>query len=560
MTRAVCPYDGRVWAAAVVLAGALAARAAPASAQRVEGTILQIDGSEILVDLGSVDGVSPGEPVMLYRRVSVEHPLTHRRIEDRFPLGAEQLTQVAERMSILILDSPLSHAPAVGDTVVVVGTENAPEDETATDRGPEEGAVCPVCPAPQCPATAVCELDPQAKALLEAFGRTLGQTLEQRIVIWEQYLAANPNLSWSAAVARDVDSLRAMLRTMRGGTPELGTGSQGRTGHAPPAQAFVGEPVEIALAIDPLTPLRLAQLHVRHEEERAYQVYDLEPDGDFYLRGRIPDEYVQLDWFEYFLVGVDANGAEGSLGGTVERPIRVPVVERVGAPPERTDRSNLHTSFEYMDFYANHFHRDYYLRFEADFRYVLGSWFYGLRMGFGIFDGQGGPVDGTDWAGNGDGTDPQGISYRYGFTEVELRFHELFYMMAWISVGGAAAWEDPNDASRSREPEALVGGGGKFRIGRPTGTNLELGGGYIESIGYEANVSVNLGLVEHVPLRGHIIVTNMPVKEGDLGVRLVAEAGWQPASWFEFTALLGYGIRNINHQGLSLGLSVSFLW
>jgi hypothetical protein len=66
--------------------------------------------------------------------------------------------------------------------------------------------------------------------------------------------------------------------------------------------------------------------------------------------------------------------------------------------------------------------------------------------------------------------------------------------------------------------------------------------------------------VENVPLRGHIIVTNMPVKEGDLGVRLVAEAGWQPASWFEFTALLGYGIRTINHQGFSTGLSASFLW
>ena len=44
------------------------------------------------------------------------------------------------------------------------------------------------------------------------------------------------------------------------------------------------------------------------------------------------------------------------------------------------------------------------------------------------------------------------------------------------------------------------------------------------------------------------------------GVRLVAEAGWQPASWFEFTGLVGYGIRNIHHQGLSLGLAAAFLW
>jgi hypothetical protein len=556
--RGRCRGAGRSAAAATVLG--LALWAVPAAAQPVEGTILQIDGYEILVDLGSVDGVSPGEPVMLYRRIVVEHPVTHRRLEDRFPLGAEELSQVAERMSILVLDTPLSHAPAVGDTVVVRSAQTEPEEEEEVEGpGPGEGASCPACPAPQCPAAAVCELDPQARALIETFGRTLGQTLEQRITIWEGYLAANPGVSWSSAVAADVETLRGMLRTMRGGTPELGTGGAGRLGHTPPAQAFLGEPVDIVLAVDPRGALRLAQLHVRHQTERGYQVYDMEPDGDFYMRGRIPAEYVQLGGFEYFIVGVGTNGAEGPLGGSVDRPLQVPVADRVEAPPVRTDRSNLHTSFEYMDFYANEFARDYYYRFEADFRYVLGSWFYGLRMGFGIFDGQGGPVDGTDWSNSGTGASPQGISYRYGFTELEFKFHDLFYLLGWISVGGAAAWVAP-DGSNWRPPEALVGGGGRIRIGRPTGTSLELGGGYTESIGYEANVSVNLALVENVPLRGHIIVTNMPVKEGDLGVRLVAEAGWQPASWFEFTALLGYGIRTINHQGFSTGLSASFLW
>lgn len=538
-----------MWPAAALAA---ATWTAPAQAQRVEGTILQIDQDELLVDLGSVDGVAPGAAVRLYRRIVVEHPLTHRRLEDRFPLGDESLDQVAERMSIIVLDAPLGHPPKVGDTVVVTGTEEP------VAAPPAEAPTCPACPAAECPAAPACELDPAVRALLEAFGRTLGQPLERRIEIWEGYLATNSGVAWARSVAADVESLRGALRTMRSGVPAPAGGSRARAGHEPPAQAFVGEPLQIVVAVDPRESLRLAQIHIRHEGERGYQVFDLEPDGDYYLRARIPDEFVQEDGFAYFLVGVGTDGSEVPLGGSAGRPIRVPVVERVGAPPVRTDRSNLHTSFEYVDFLAEQIHRDYYLRFEADFRYVLSSWFYGLRMGFGIFEGLGGPVDTVDWSGEDETlADPQPISYRYGFTEVEFRLHELFYVIGRISVGSARAYETSD--GQSEPPEALVGGHGRIRIGRPGGTNLELGGGYIEDLGYEANLSVNLGLVEKVPLRGYIIVTDMPVR-GDLGVRLVAEAGWRPASWFEFTVLAGYNIRTIHHQGFSLGLAASFLW
>jgi hypothetical protein len=534
--------------AAVLLV--LAAPAGGAAAQPLEGTVLRIDGNEVLVDVGLADGVRPGDGVRLYRRISVEHPVTHRVIEDRFPLGEEELAQVAERMSIIVIDRPLDHPPTVGDSVVLLGggPEPLPEPEPPV-------VVCQECPA--CPAAAPCELDPEARALLEAFGRTLGQSLDQRIVVWEQYLAAHRDEPWTRVVAADVESLRAMLRSMRGGAPAPGAPGQPRIGHVPPTQAYVGEPVHIVLAVERPEALRLAQVHVRRRDEHGYRTYDLERDGDFYFRGGIPDEFVRGDGFEYFLVGVGLDGVETPLGGRPDRPIRIVVGERFEAPPERTDRSHLHTSFEYVDFFANAFARDYYLRFETDFRYVLGTWFYGLRMGFGIFDGSGGPVQEVDWSGGGPGADPQPISYRYGLTELEFKFHDLFYVIGRISFGSARAYETPD--GQTGAPEALVGGGGRIRIGRPTGTNLELGGGYIEELGYEANVSVNLGLVERAPMRGHIIVTDMPV-EGDLGVRLVAEAGWSPAAWFEFTGLIGYGIRTINHQGFSLGLGAAFLW
>jgi len=534
----------------------LAAWPAAAAAQRTEGTVLQVSGNELLVDLGADDGIAPGDAVRIYRRIVVEHPISHRSIEDRFPIGEEQLEQVAQRMSIIILDTPFDHAPSVGDTVVLLERGGPGPATTTTTAGGE--AQCPVCEAQQCPANAPGTLDPEVAEVLRAFGNTLGQPLEQRITTWEGYLALHPNAPWAPAIAADVESLRALLRTTRGGTPALAAGGRSRIGHMPPQEAFVGEPVEIAFAIDAPDALRLAQVHVRRQGESGYRAFDLERDGDFYLRGIVPPEFVAPDGFEYFIVGVASAGEEVPLGGSPERPIAVPVSERVETPPVRTDRSNLHTSFEYVDFYANQFARDYYLRFEADFRYVLGMWFYGLRMGFGILDGSGGPVKRIDLP----STDPnylevQPISYRYGFAELEFRLHELFYVIGRISFGSARAYALAD--GRTRSPEALVGGGGAVRIGRPSGTNLELGAGYIEDLGWEANVSVNLALVDRVPLRGHIIVTDMPVEE-EVGVRLVAEAGYQPASWLEFTVLAGYDIRRIYHQGVSFGLATVFLW
>jgi hypothetical protein len=415
-----------------------------------------------------------------------------------------------------------------------------------------------VCEAATCPEPPPCVVDRELADLVAAFGRTLGKPPQERIAVLEGYLAGHPASTWGPALRAEIQGFQALLRAGRGEQPAAGGVRSLRIGHVPPAETFLGEPVLIDLAVDPRAAFRLVQFHVRRAGENAYQTFDAVFDGDCYVRMRIPEEFVTPEGFEYFVVGVTGQGAERPFGGSPGSPIRVPVREREETPPVREMRSELNAKAEYVDFYATDLARDWYVRFETDFTYRLGFWFYDLRMGFGVLDGSGGPVSRIDREPDDPlYRDPQPISYRYGYTELEFRLHEIVYLIGRLSVGSARAYSLPD--GRSEAPEALVGGLGKIRIGRPDGTNLVLGGGYIEDLGYEALVSVNLGILDDFPMRGHVIVTDMPVEE-DLGVRLLAEFGWKATDWLEVDALLGYGIRTIHHAGFSAGLGTSFRW
>jgi hypothetical protein len=546
----------------VVVAVLLAA--GPAAGQdRLEGTVLRIDGQEVLVDIGARDGVSAGDEVVIYRRIRVQHPVTGRNLEDRFPIGEVALTQVADRLSIVVLARPLAHPPSPGDVVV----RRLPEPPAPTAAVPAGGGVaaddpasCPACEPADCPAPdpAPCPSleEPQRRVLL-ALDRTLGRPVDLRIAVWEGFLASNPDSPYRAAVVSEVENLRNLLRASRT-AEDVARAEASRVGHAPPEQGFVGEPLDVVLALPRDDGFALLQIHLRRIGESAYRSFDLAREGDMYARIRIPEEYVAEDGFEYHLTGVTTGGVERSLGGRGDRPLRVEVAPRTETPPPVAGRSSLHTSTEYVDFYVTDAGRDWYVRFEADFRYRIGTWFEALRIGFGVFEGNSGPVSRIDLAADDPHyLAPQPISYRYGLVETEFRIHELFYVLAQISFGSARPYVLAD--GRSEAPEALIGGQAKVRIGRPQGTHLILGGGYIEDLGYEVLATVNISVLDDVPLRGHVIVTDMPVQE-DLGVRLVAEAGWRPLPWFEFTGLIGYGIRTIRHAGLSAGLALSFLW
>lgn len=84
----------------------------------VEGVVVKVDGDEVVIDIGRAAGLPAGEPVHLFRRMVVQHPISGATIEDRFPIGAVTPAQVGELLSIVRDVGGLERPPVPGDYAV----------------------------------------------------------------------------------------------------------------------------------------------------------------------------------------------------------------------------------------------------------------------------------------------------------------------------------------------------------------------------------------------------------------------------------------------------------
>src|SRR5580692_6760165 len=98
-------------------------RPAPRAAQGaargdVEGTVLAIQGDELVLDLGADRGAVDGMSVELWRPLQLKHPVTGNVLTDRFRIGTLELAQVRPTLSLAKASGALSRPAAVGDVVV----------------------------------------------------------------------------------------------------------------------------------------------------------------------------------------------------------------------------------------------------------------------------------------------------------------------------------------------------------------------------------------------------------------------------------------------------------
>src|SRR5688572_10063355 len=94
------PLALSVAVAAIATAVGPAALAAPAG-KAVEGVVIRLQDDEVVVDIGSKHGVPSDARLRVYRRLVVQHPLTGKKIEDRFPIGEVPLAERGELLSII---------------------------------------------------------------------------------------------------------------------------------------------------------------------------------------------------------------------------------------------------------------------------------------------------------------------------------------------------------------------------------------------------------------------------------------------------------------------------
>src|SRR5262249_18333187 len=113
------PTPAKPPAAAKPPPAAPAAAASAAATTDVLGTVLAIQGEELVVDLGAGSGATDGASVEIWRPIKLKHPVTGKAIDDRFQIGSLELLQVRASMSLAKASAQLTRAAQVGDVVIL---------------------------------------------------------------------------------------------------------------------------------------------------------------------------------------------------------------------------------------------------------------------------------------------------------------------------------------------------------------------------------------------------------------------------------------------------------
>lgn len=516
---------------------ALTWAAGPARAQAppdraIEGVVVQVQGGEIIVDLGRARGLPGQTLVQVYRRVEVKHPITHKTVVDRFPIGAMLLEQVGSALSIASRQDGLSRKPEVGDFVVfepVASPRPNPTPEPEPSPGPTEP------PKP-----------PDTAALETAFARSLGRPLTDRITIFEAWLVEFPASAHAPSVGSELQWLREKLATERGAIATLPTDLDLESFVSLPSVIDTEQPLTVVAAITRPDRVEAVRVLVRRQDQVQFQSLFMERAGDTTWRTSLPPAWRTPGTLDVVVEAVRTDGKLQPLEGLPERPRRIEVIEAIHDPAPVIARSRARLVVDVVDFKTGPIEDDY-VRFESDFRYRVD---YGplsaVSVGVGLFNGRGGALDALNA-----GTPSRAQEVNYGFAEAEVELHPYLVLSGRMLVGNLGA-DDRSTLGRA------TGFRTQLRIGGE-GTNLELGTALTDGIGNEGWITFNLDAIERVPMEASVVVTNLPVGE-DLGVSLNVGAGWAFTEWFALLGRLGWNARTINDFGPTVGLATTLTW
>lgn len=527
-------------AAWLVTSNAAAAPPAP-----VEGVVVKVADGEVVIDLGRATGLPEGEPIALYRRMVVQHPITGATIEDRFPIGAVQPAQVGELLTIIRDTGELERAPVPGDFAVYhPPAAVTPTPPLAAAPSPAPGAA---------PNTAAPPVAPDTAALRAVFEQSLAQSLPQRIALYESFIEAFPQSSHAARVGRELVSLRTMLGQIRDTAPAPATetiaDADGLTvRHLTPRPIVVGETFEVAIAIVETERVAEVRLLTARQGAEAWQTRPMARDGDYYYRATVPGALLAEPGVVHYVVEVvRPDGRLESVAGQHGRPIALRVD---GLPPGRQPPgdSQLDLMARYVDFNSGGEATDAYFQFESTFTYALALWIIrAVRVGVGVIDGEGGETDLIDV-----GAPTRTISLNYAFAEAEIEIGEWVGVAARL-IGGNRQSADDDPAERMRGVEA------RLRLGRFDETRVVAGVSALDVLGAKGFLDMYIEVFDRLPMRAGVVVTNLPV-DADIGVQLDYQIGWRFTDLITAHAQVGWNARTINHYGFTGGGGLTLAW
>jgi hypothetical protein len=548
--------------ATVALAQHSRAQVAGQDTTPVRATIVRIEGDDVFLDVGR-EALAGARSLTVYRRVVVRHPLTRKSLADRFAIGELQIVQAGDSLTLARAAATPARPFGVGD-----GAEaQVPVASGAADAQPQPAAGASAAGSAAAAAasrggqavtdSAAAPASSEAAELLRHFQATLAQSPEYRARVYDAYLRRYPRSAYRAFLDQEIRYLHAWERAAAARTRDRESVQRAALLASavellPPEQLPAGKAVELALLIRPEAEVRGLVLHVRGAgaDGGDYRSLAMQLDGRGHARARIAAELVRAPGLQFFVEAVNTRGESVSAFASAHAPHEITVPsEPVPAERRRDPAMRVRVSSELASF-DDTSGRDYFLINEGDFFYrIRHGHLYGIRMGYGRFDGRGGTVEELDEL----ALEPQPAGFTYAFFEGEFALSEL----VGLALRGTLGLGQPDPGEQG---EIAGGFQTRLRIGEPTATHLVIAGELLPEIGQRALLYLGWELIERVPMAAEVQVTDQPVNSDELAVRIVYELGYRITDRVAFALRPSYQLRTIRHAGPGVGLSATFDW
>jgi len=494
-----------------------------------EGTVVEVERDDLVVDLGSLRGARDGDDVALWRSLRVRHPVTGKLLSDRFLIGRLHLVQVRPSLSLARAQGELSRPAQAGDVVVL--------ERLAAALPPPAQDLAPARPSPA--ASEASPADDDARALSQLFEELRATDPETRVRAYEGFAAHHPRSRYVQVLWEEARVLRRLLSPSPAAATELAK-PDGPTAKTEPFSTVVAnEPLRVAISVHGVSG---AVLHVRTLGEDTYVSQPMQAVGSEYYAATIPAATVRAPDLEWFVEGVAPDGTHAVLGDAAN-PERAAVQDvRPSAAPKLIGQAAIWTDYASFDARRSD---DYVWQTEG----VIGGRFddvglRAVRTGFGVYRGVGGTLQQLDVL-NQPGT-PVGLTY--GYLEGEFGFLPTFSIAARAILG--------------LQEDGVSGGASTFlRIGSDLATNLLFGGEVLGGIGLRGIAEFDWNSWHDWPIVIRSEVTNQPAGfDGDVGVRAIGQVGYHVLPHMVASLRASYQGRTIDHAGPGGGAAVGYSW
>lgn len=545
--------------ALLVLCLGTSARAAEDSpSHNVEGTVLSVEGTDIIVDLGAPRGIAEGDELELWRPIQIVHPVTRKPIRDRYRVGTLKVVQVRDKLAVTTAVSAPKRPPAAGDTVIL---RREPEKASAVKESPAKAL------------TGTAPTDAETAKVTALFDSLSNAPLIDRIRAYVEYVKKNPKSPYAQILREDAVQYHRLLRAQKEqgaalqpsaassvnaaaiAREEPSTGVVEAEFEAPP-RGLPGKPFDVGIRLS--APVAGAVLHVRNPGDVGYRPIPMAPSGSGHYRATIPANRMRPPGVQYFIERVDQAGRSAGVIGSEDQPLRIEVEPDPKAAPTILQQSTTaSTLVDYADFNTlNGEHNDWTLQVEG----TLGMRFAdvgirALRTGAGVYRGEGGSLHDLDEL----HLDPRRVGLTYGYLEGELAFIPRAALVVRAVVG--------------LTEDGVTGGAlALVRIGSDRETNLALGGEVLGGIGARSITQLEIRELPRFPILLRSEVSNQPAgtlsgslqgrsqERGELGLRTIVQGGYEIAPGFMVALRASGQGRTINHYGFGGGGAVSYTW